>query len=79
MAKVRPLSNYFAAVMSSGNIWPETVRYRARESRQALAEIFIGWRVDGKKIETQEQAMAYAKKRGTRIVRVNVVPVEVKP
>lgn len=72
--QAKPQRGCFAAMMPSGVIWPDTIRHRARDSRRALGEIFVGWRMGGKKIETSAEGWARAKKDGYTIVKVDVLP-----
>jgi hypothetical protein len=74
--QVKPQHGRYAVAMPNGHVWLETIRYRAREARAAMGEIFIGWQEKGRKVQTAEEGWARALKRGYRVVRVDVLPAQ---
>lgn len=65
----------FAGVTPTGHIWYDTIRYRARDARQATGEMMIGRRLkDGLEIDNPAAGWAQAKREGFYIERVEIRP-----
>ena len=74
LTKAYAQSGRFAVAMPNGHVWLETIRHRARDSRIAMGEIFIGWQENGRKVTNATEGWQRAIKRGFRVIRVDVIP-----
>lgn len=72
----RPITNYFAAVTSNGNIWVDTIAWRQRDAKCLCGKLMEGMKApDGTTIDNHVDGWAMALARGFRIEKVNIYPV----
>lgn len=71
---VKPTIGAFCVAYGLGPyLWLETLSLRAKDARRKMGEIMRGVGPERARIETVEEGWAYARKRGYRVVKVDVV------
>lgn len=71
----KPMIGMYAAMTDWGHVWPDTISLHARTARDRCGADYIGLSpTKGQKIETPADGWQYAKRKGMRIVKVDVVP-----